>query len=75
MNITNSVGHGAGDERSSRDPAVLSKAYKQHLANAAEWLRRARAFNCVTAPEGADYDTIVAAHRRECKLANIEATL
>jgi hypothetical protein len=75
MNISNSIGHSAGDERSSRNPAVLAKAHKQHVANAAEWLRRARAFDCTTAPEGADYDTIVAAYRRECKLANIDTVL
>jgi hypothetical protein len=65
----------AGDERSSRNPVVREKAHQQHIANAAEWLRRARAFDCMTAPDGCDYDHIVAAYRRECKLANIDTVL
>ena len=75
MDISRNNQTHAGDERSSRDPAVLAKAHAQHVANAAEWLRRARAFDCTTAPEGADYDTIVATYRRECKLANIDTVL
>lgn len=60
----------AGDERSSRNPAVLATARKQHIANAAEWLARIRDF--CNAPEGCDRDALLANYHRECKLANIE---
>ena len=61
----------AGDERSSRNPAVREKARKQHIANAAEWLRRFR----TEQPEGASASAIAAAYRRECKLANISPVI
>ena len=63
----------AGDERSSRDPAVLAKAHAQHVANAAEWLRRIRAFD--NQPAGTSFNSLVAAHLRECKLANISPVI
>lgn len=63
----------AGDERSTHDPKALVKARKQHIANAAEWLKRANHFE--DQAEGTDYDALVAAHRRECKLANVEPSI
>jgi hypothetical protein len=63
----------AGDERSTRDPKVLAKARKQHIANAAEWLRRINHFE--NQSEGTDYDALVASHRLECKYANIEPSI
>jgi len=73
MNISNSIGHSAGDERSSRNPAVLAKAHKQHVANAAEWLRRVRDFD--NQPAGTEFNSLTDSYRRECKLANIEPVL
>lgn len=43
MNISNSIGHSAGDERSSRVPGVQSARAKQVAANKAEWAKRAAA--------------------------------
>lgn len=65
----------AGDERSSRNPVVRERARKQHIANAAEWKRRAIASFSENAPKGIDYDALVNAHRRECKLANISPVI
>jgi hypothetical protein len=60
----------AGDERSTRDPAVREKARTQHIANAAEWLRRIKDF--ANAPAGSNRDTMIEAYRLECGYANIE---
>lgn len=43
MNISASISHKAGDERSSHDPNVHIKAANQRAANKREWLRRANA--------------------------------
>ena len=63
----------AGDERSTRNPAVREKARKQHIANAAEWLKRLNHFE--DQAEGTDYDALLASYRRECKFANIEPAI
>jgi hypothetical protein len=63
----------AGDERSTRNPVVREKARIQHIRNAAEWLRRAASSHEL--PEGADRTAIIAAHRRECNLANIDPAI
>ena len=59
----------AGDERSTRNPAVREKARKQHIANAAEWLARIRDID--KQPEGTDSAALYRSYARECKLANI----
>ena len=59
----------AGDERSTRDPAVREKARKQHIANAAEWLRRICDID--NQPVGTDSAALYRSYARECKLANI----
>jgi hypothetical protein len=63
----------AGDERSTHNPAVREKARIQHVANAAEWLRRIRDFG--NQPEGTDSAALYRAYARECKLANIEPAI
>jgi hypothetical protein len=63
----------AGDERSTHNPAVREKARKQHIANAAEWLRRIRDFG--NQPEGTDCAALYRSYARECKYANIEPAI
>lgn len=63
----------AGDERSTRNPAVREKARTQHIANAAEWLARIGDFD--NQPEGTEFNALVAAYHGECKAANIEPAI